>query len=286
MMSPELLCKIKQLEIHTRRLAASTMMGARRSARKGTGLEFDQIREYQVGDDVRFIDWKSSARMNKLLIKEYIEERSRNIVIALDISRSGDFSSQEDLKKEMMAQIASVLAFVGHYGRDFVSLILFSSEIEYEVSAGSSMKHIQRIIEKAFTYQARSSQTDIPHLFKHIIRRHAKNSLVCVISDFIDTGFEKSLAIAAQKTELIAIRCLDKHEQFLPPVGMIMIQDPETGLTQLVDTRNVKVKQLIEHRVKDQNALFKRYRVDYFDVHPSKPFIAGLIKFFRRRMQY
>src|SRR5665647_3240289 len=146
MISSEILKKIKQIEIYTQRLLTGSLVGDSRSAIKGQGLEFDQLREYQMGDDVRFIDWSSSARMDKLLVKQYIEERNRTVLLAVDVSASTFFSSDQELKNESMAQIASVLALVADYGKDHVGLILFSDEIEEFVPPSAGRMHVRLIM--------------------------------------------------------------------------------------------------------------------------------------------
>src|SRR5690606_15018404 len=153
--------KIKQLEIFTRRLLNGSLVGDSRSAIKGTGFEFDQIREYSCGDDIRFIDWKSSARTNKLLVKQYIEERSRTVILAVDVSHSSIFGSGTLGKRDRIAEISCVLALVAQHGKDHVGLLLFSDDVCHYISPGSSLAHIHTIIETILTFDPIKSVTDI-----------------------------------------------------------------------------------------------------------------------------
>ena len=286
----DVLKKVKQIEIQTRRLLRGALVGDSRSALKGTGFEFDQIREYQQGDDIRFIDWNASARMDKLLVKQYIEERSRVVLLAVDMSASGYLGSTDTLKHDIMAQIASVLALVTESGKDRVGLILFSDEVEYYLPPGRGKFHIHTIMEYVFGYKAKSKKTNLNSVFKKLAQLKRRDAITFVISDFIDDGIDSSyLSLVSQMYDLVAIRCLDNREYELPAVGFLPITDTETGEAVLVDLR--KKHQPIMHdflttRLLEQDKLFKRYGVRVLDVANHSSFIGELIRFFRRRMRY
>lgn len=282
--------KIKQLEILTRRLLNGSLVGDSRSAIKGSGLEFDQIRDYSFGDDIRFIDWKASARSNKLLVKQYIEERSRTIFLAVDVSQSSIFGSGENSKHDRIIELASILALVGQHGKDQVGLLLFSDVIEEFIPAGSSLSHVHRILNRMFSFTPKQAKTNISHALQHLLAIKKGDAMVFLISDFIDDMLDTYLAQAARAYDLIAIRCLDTNEKIMPAVGFITVQDLETGELVELDlrnTRNNEVKTFLTLRVEQQTKLFKRRGVDVIDIAPERhDYIAEVVKFFRRRMMY
>lgn len=289
MLSPEILKKIKHLEISTRRLLSSCMVGDTRSALKGSGFEFDQIREYQVGDDIRFIDRNSSARMNKLLIKQYMEERSRTIIIVVDGSYSNLFSSSDQLRSDIIAQIASVLTIVANYGNDSVGLLIFSDKVDCYIPPSKGSNHVHAIMEHLFSYQPHQGKTSIQAALEKLAGLKNRNAMVFLISDFIDAGYEKKLRLIAKKYDVVALRCIDQFEQALPDLGFITIEDAETGELCTLDARGKgtrKASQFLSARLNDQKKMFKNSCTDSMDIYLHKPFIADLIRFFRHRMMY
>lgn len=289
MISPEILKKIKQIEIYTQRLLTGSLVGDSRSAIKGQGLEFDQIREYQVGDDVRFIDWRASARMDKLLVKQYIEERNRTVLLAVDVSASAFFSSDQELKNESMAQIASVLALVADYGKDHVGLILFSDKIEEFVPPSAGRKHVRLIMEKLFAPRQYNKNTNIEVALQYAANLKRKDVILFVLSDFISSDFSQSLRCVAKQYDTVAIRCLDVHEEKFPAVGFLTIADPETGQTVLINAQAgglQDINSFLESRRIEQDNLFAQCGVDCVQVTNNKHFMGDLVKFFRRRMRY
>jgi uncharacterized protein (DUF58 family) len=289
MLSNEILNKIKHIEIYTKRMLSGSMVGDSRSAVKGSGLEFDQIREYQVGDDVRFIDWNSSARMNKLLVKQYIEERNRTVLLAVDVSKSNMFSSSNELRQDLIAHVASVLALVADYGKDHVGLLLFSNVQELVMPVKRGRHHTRALMEKLFTYQARNAKTDINVALSWASQHKRKDAMLFIISDFIADSFEKKLGIVASMHDVVNIRISDKNEIEFPKVGFLEIQDPETGVVQMIDARKKSVHSLnsyLKARRGKQDDIFGRCATDCIDVINGQPFIGELIRFFRRRMRY
>lgn len=282
--------KIKQLEILTRRLLNGALVGDSRSAIKGSGFEFDQIRDYSFGDDIRFIDWKASSRTNKLLVKQYIEERSRTIFLAVDVSQSSIFGSGQNNKHNRIVELASVLALVAQHGKDNVGLLLFSDAVEEFIPAGSSLQHVHRILNRMFSFKPKPSQTNISYALQHLLAIKKSDAIVFLISDFIDENLNIYLSQAAKKYDLIAIRCLDNNEKRMPAVGFITIEDLETGELIELDLRNIgdnDVKRFLAARIEQQNKLFKRCGVDLVDIAADRDdYIAEMVKFFRRRMMY
>ena len=292
MLSKEIIKKIKNLEIYTRRLLSGMHVGDYSTAQKGSGFEFDQLTEYQQGDDVRFIDWKGSARASKLLVRKYLEERNRTIFLFVDVSSSSFYSSEPLLRYEVMAQIAGVIALVGDYGKDHVGLVLFSDQVEKVVSPGRGRKHMHSIMETLFSWTETSGQTkktDLNIPFSYLSYSKQKGILAFVISDFIGDDFEKSLRVAQKKYEIVAIRCLDRNEQEFPAVGFLTIQDIESGKKIEIDTNKktrMLIKERLHERIKQQDKLFGKYAIDILDIKDNKYFIANVIRFFRHRMMY
>lgn len=287
--SDEVKRNIRQIEIYTRRLLTGSLVGDTRSAIKGTGYEFDQIREYSLGDDIRFIDWNASARMNTLLIKQYVEERSRTVFLAVDISKSEFFGSSAETKRDRAAQLASVLALVASYGNDRVGLLLFSDEVESFLPPGRGKFHIQNIMETLFTYEPKKERTSISAALAHLARLKVRDGVVFLVSDFIDSDFGTYLPLVSRKYDLIAVRSLDKLETHLPSVGFLTIEDIETGAEIEVDMRANGagvIAQFLESRVLEQDKLFKKYGIDLLEIADNRPFIADVVRFFRRRMRY
>ena len=290
LVSSDIAHKIKQLEIFTRRLLNGALVGDSRSAIKGSGFEFDQIREYNFGDDIRFIDWKASARTNKLLVKQYIEERSRTIFLVVDVSQSSSFGSGSCNKYDRIAELASVLALVAQHGKDHVGLLLFSDKVEEYIPAGSSLHHIHRIMERMLSCVPKQSKTDISAALQHLLAIKKSDAIVFLISDFIDDRLDTYLGQAARKYDLIAVRCLDTNEKIIPAVGFITVEDLETGELvelDLRDTQRSGVKNFLTARIEQQNKLFKQRGIDLVDIAPERSdYLAEMVRFFRRRMMY
>lgn len=290
MISQELLHKIRLIKIQTRRLLAGTLIGNNRSSKKGYGLDFDQIREYQYGDDVRFIDWKSSARSNKIVMKEYKEERVRTIIVAVDISSSSFFASRDDTKYTAMSHIASVLALVAQYAQDHVGLLLFSQEVELYIPPKSGTKHVYTLLQHILTIQPRHAETkktNIKKALEYLAAQRRKDTLVFLISDFIDSGYEKELKVAMRMYKVIAIRILDTLEHVFPAVGLLQLQDieQETTLTVQVTPASKVVNRVLTERLTEQNAYFKQCGIQYFDANVRNAYIDALIIFLQRRLE-
>jgi uncharacterized protein (DUF58 family) len=288
--SPDIVQKIKKLEIFTRRLLNGSLVGDSRSAIKGTGFEFDQIRDYAFGDDIRFIDWKASARGNKLLVKQYMEERSRTIFLAVDVSYSSLFGSGQRTKYDRIAELASVLALVAQHGKDRVALLLFSDKIELYIPPGNSLSHVHHVMTNLFSYQAKKSRTDITVALKHLLRLKKKDAIVFLISDFIDDRLDTYLAQASHFYDMVAVRCLDDNEKSIPPVGFITVQDLETGEMVELDVRHYRgneVKKFLAARLDEQDRLLKKHGVDLLQICPQKSdYLVDMIRFFIKRMAY
>lgn len=282
--------KIKKLKIHTKRLMQNALVGDYLSAFKGSGLEFHQIRDYQMGDDVRSIDWNSSAKMNKIMVKQFIEERDRTVILAIDSSASSAYSSQQLLRAETIAELAGTLAFVASENKDKVGAVFFSDVIEQWIAPRKGNVHFGRVMESLFSRKSSDKPTSLAEVLKFLIKLKKRNAVVFLISDFIDQSdeYQRLLKIVSCQYDLIAIRVLDRCEQKLPDCGLIEMIDSETGATVTLDTRGATrashpVTHFLHQRMHEQRKMFEKYRIDFLDLTVAQPFINPLIKFFHRR---
>jgi len=285
--STELLKKIKHIEIYTRRLLKGMLAGDHIVAQKGFGLEFDQIREYQPGDDVRFIDWKSTARAGKVLVKQYNQERSRVIWLLVDVSSSVQFASGSSSKHDVIAQIASVLSIVSDLGKDLVGLVLFSDKVEYCLPPKRGRSHVREIMKQVFAFKPSNSKTNLQAVCNYLFKRRSKEAIVFLISDFIDEGYEKVFPFLTAGFDLIAVRCLDDVERNFPVIGGLCIEDIETGELCELDVQSQKdLSTIFSAHIALQSKTFKKYGIDCLDINPTQPFVGSLIRFFRKRLMF
>jgi uncharacterized protein (DUF58 family) len=285
-MNSQIRSKIKKITIFTKRLTSSSLSGDYLSAFKGRGLEFDQLREYFIGDDVRFIDWKSSAKMNKMMVKEFIEERDRTIIIAIDVSASSAFSSQEELRKDTIAQVAATLTFVATHNKDKVGALFFSDQIEKWIPPKRGRAHVGAIMETLFTLKPKHKKTNIAQALRFLATIKKRNAIAFMLSDWIDqvNHYSNLLKVASIKFDFVGIRFLDLCEQKLPAYGFINVENPETGIITTIDTRKHSNTHLLAYKL-EQEKLFKKYKIDLFDITVGKPFINKMIEFFHQRIR-
>ena len=287
MISPEILKKIQEIKIHTRRVMNGTLAGGHITKQRGSGFEFDQIRAYSYGDDIRFMDWNSSARSGKLLVRQYFDEKNRTIILCLDVSASTFFASTQDVTSDIMQQITAVLGFVVESEHDNIGLLLFSDIIEKFIPPSRGHKHTMYLMETIFSYKPQRKKTDMNVLCRYLIESFKRDAVAVIISDFIVSDFEKSLKQLACKREVIAIRCFDSVVKNVPSVGYVWGQDPETQLTMLLHFSSGKSAELqknLRNRINNQNNFFKKCNIDYVDVPCDSSFIRTLILFFKQRM--
>lgn len=288
MLSEEIRKKIKKIQIHTKRIMQTTITGDYLSAFKGAGLEFDQIREYMMGDDVRAIDWNSSAKMNKIMVKQFIQERDRTVILAIDLSASGLYSSQHELRRDLIAQVSAVLAYVSAETKDKVGALFFTDQIEKWIPPSRGSIHTGKIIETIFTIQPQGRGTDIAQALKFLITIRKRNSIVFMLSDWIDdlNLYSKLLRVASCEYDFIGVRVTDPCEKCLPDVGLIEVQDPESGKNFILDTRNKKtLNTFLEARLLEQKRLFDKYKIDLLDLSVGHPFVNSLTNFFHMRIR-
>lgn len=287
MISPEILKKIQEIKIRTRRVMNGTLVGGHVTKQKGSGFEFDQIRAYSYGDDIRFMDWNSSARSGKLLVRQYLDEKNRTIILCLDVSASTFFASTQEQTSDIMQQITAVLAVVAESGQDNVGLILFSDVIEMFIPPSRGHKHTMYLMETIFSYTPKHKKTDMNVLCRYLIESFTKEAAVMIVSDFITDDFEQSLKQLVCKREVIAIRCLDSIMRNIPSVGYVWGQDPETQSTMLLYLSAGQVTELqkkLDDRINQQNQLLRKCKIDCVDIVCDETFLQTLILFFKRRM--
>ncbi|MCK4265314.1 DUF58 domain-containing protein [Candidatus Babeliales bacterium] len=277
--------KIKRIKIFTKRLVSSSLSGDYLSAFKGSGMEFHQLRDYQVGDDVRLIDWNSSVKSKNLKIKEFIEERDRTIILMIDISKSNNYASNLELKRELLANIASSLALIADENNDRVGAAFFSDSIEKWFPPKRGIAHIHNILKAILTLTPSGNGTNISEALKFLIRLKQQNSIVFMLSDFIDddTSYSKFLKLISYKYDFIGMRILDAFESEFPDLGLLEVEDPETGEQIVLDTKNLK--KFLNDRIVRVNQLFSKYRIDLLDLKTNQNFINPLIRFFHRRIR-
>jgi uncharacterized protein (DUF58 family) len=288
MIPREYLKKIRQIEIRTSRLAQELLTGAYESAFKGRGMDFEEVREYQIGDDVRTIDWNVSARTNVTHIKKYREERELSIAILVDISASGIIGTGEQSKRDLAAEIASVLAFSASKNGDRVGLILFSSDVEKYIPARKGRAHIFRLIHEILYFAPEHQGTSIDKAMKFLNHVFPRRAIVFLISDFIDEGFDKILKVTNQKHDLIAIQISDPSESSLPEAGWVTLEDAETGELVEINTHDKKIREKYEaaaqERFLDRKQLLRRSGLDLIETRTGEPYMNELRKFFARRL--
>jgi uncharacterized protein (DUF58 family) len=240
-LSPELFQKIKAIQIRTQRTVNDVFAGEYESAFKGRGMEFEQVREYQPGDDVRHIEWNVTARMSAPFVKEHREERELTVMLVVDVSSSGAFGSVEKLKNEVAAEVAALLAYTAIKSNDRVGLIIFSDRIEHFIPPKKGRAHVWRVIRDILTFRPTLRKTDLLGALEYLNKVARRRSVTFVISDFLDAGFADQFRVTCRRHDVTAIAVGDRREEELPPIGLIELEDAETGRTIVIDTydRNV-----------------------------------------------
>ncbi len=287
MITQEILKKVRHIEIMTRSLVEDVFSGEYHSIFKGLGMEFSEVREYQQGDDIRFIDWNVTARMGHPYIKKYVEERELTVVFLVDASGSGLFGSVDRLKSEYAAEICAVLAFSAIKNNDCVGLVIVTDQVEKIVVPKKGRKHVLRVIRELLFFKPQHRGTSLCEGLEYLLHVLNRKSVVFVVSDFLDEGFEKPMKVLAQRHDLILMRISDPRELELPKVGLIRLEDAETGAVEVVDGYSRQVREdfrkLVSERRKLQEELFASAGVDFIDLSVGSSYIEPLMSFFRMR---
>ncbi len=288
MIPKELIKKLRKIEIHTSRLANDQLAGSYHSVFKGRGMAFSEVRQYQPGDDVRFIDWNVSARMNETYVKVFTEEREMTVMLLVDLSSSERFGSVARPKVETAAEIAALLAFSAIKNNDRVGLILFTDRVERFVPPKKGRGHVMRVVTEILNAHPEGHGTDL-RVALDVLGGLSKRAVAFLISDFIADDYEKSLRISAAKHDLIPIEIIDPREQELADVGIAMVEDLETGELIEVDTGQADVREAYEQGVAKERAarkrLFERLRVDSVAIRTDRDYVRPIAELFRLRQK-
>jgi uncharacterized protein (DUF58 family) len=288
MLTRELLKKIRKIEIVTQRLVRDRMAGQYHSVFKGSGIAFSEVREYTPGDDIRLIDWNVSARMNEPYVKLFIEEREMTVLLLVDMSASGRFGSRDQEKRELAAELAAILAFSAIRNNDRVGLIIFTDDVERFVPPKKGKKHVLRVISEILSYVPRSPRTNLGAGLDFLGRIARRRAVTFLVSDFLapSSQYERALRIAARRHDLIPVTVTDPLEEALPAVGLIELEDPETGELVVFDTSGPEGRAFaVESRaLRDgREALFRRLDLDAISVRTDRPYLPALTSFFEAR---
>lgn len=289
MIPVEILKKIRRIQITTARLVSNVFAGEYKSVFKGRGLEFHEVREYIAGDEIRMIDWNVSARSGtgKLYIKKFIEERELTVMLLLDASRSSYFGSTSTLKKDIAAEVCSVLAGSAIRNNDRVGLIIFTDRIEKYVPPRKGFRHIARVIRDALYFKPTGRGTDIPHCLKYLDKVSVRSTVSFVISDFYTPDIKKQLAVSNKRHDLVAVNILDPRDIAMPDAGLIKVYDAETGISRLVDTSDPVMREKYRvnaaERLRMMKRIFYSVKVDTIDINTEIPYTEALTHFFDKR---
>lgn len=287
MISKELAKKIRYLQIYTSKAVNDSLAGEYASVFKGRGMEFDEVREYQLGDEVRSIDWNVTARMGHPYVKRFVEERELTVMFLVDLSASGAFGSTKRIKNEVAAELCALVAFSAIKNNDKVGLIVFTDEIEMFVPPGKGASHVLRLIENLLAFEPKQSKTDISGALEYMGKTMKKKSVVFLVSDFIGDDYERPLNILNKRHDVIAVSVTDPREVSLPNVGLIELQDAETGELVVVDTGSAEVRQRYKAssaaRAGKLQELMRSMGIDLIKVFTDQDYMRDLMTFFRTR---
>jgi len=287
MIPKELLKKVKHIQVHTSRLVNDVLAGEYHSTFRGRGMEFDEVREYQPGDEIRTIDWNVTARAGRPFVKKFVEERELTVMLMVDASSSGQFGTFKKLKNQFAAEVCAVLAFSAIKNNDKVGLIIFTDKVEKYIPPKKGRKHVLRVIREVLFFEPEHRGTHLQSGLDFLNSVSKRRAVVFLVSDFLDSGYERPLQISNKRHDIIALTIEDPRESELPDVGMIELEDAETGEFVLVDTRDANMRK--EYRLqaskdmKERDQYFKRVGVDAIPLRTDRSYTDPLIRFFRTR---
>jgi uncharacterized protein (DUF58 family) len=289
MIPREIVKKLRKIEIHTARLANDQLAGSYHSVFKGRGMAFAEVRQYQPGDDVRFIDWNVSARMNDTYVKVFTEEREMTVMLLVDMSASERFGSGAQAKQDTAAEVAALLAFSAIKNNDRVGLLLFTDRVEKFVPPKKGKGHVMRVVTEILSAKPTHKGTDVRAAIDLLGHVQKRKCVTFLISDFIAGGYERSLRIAAARHDLIPIQISDPREETLPDMGVVLVEDLESGALLEVDTSSRSVRDAYAARVTRKRAereqIFRRLDLDHLTIQTDKPYARPIAELFRRRQK-
>ena len=296
MIPKDLFQKVRRIEITTSRMVTDVFAGAYHSVFKGQGIEFNEVREYQHGDDIRTIDWNVTARTGRVHVKKFIEERELTVMIMVDVSRSCRFASVNMLKSQLAAEISSLLALAAIRNNDKVGLIIFTDRTETFIPPKKGVRHVLRIIREVLYFEPKGRSTNVIAALQYLNRVSSRKTITFLISDFFEpemkdgpNNLKTALAIVQRKHDLIPVTLNDPRERHLPDCGLIGLEDAETGETFLIDSSNPAVRRRYEEangeRINRRERLFRSIGIDTIEVSTQVPYAEPIIKFFKKRQK-
>lgn len=292
-MDNELLKKVRKIEIKTKSLSHQIFAGEYHSAFKGRGMAFSEVREYQFGDDVRNMDWNVTARLRSPYVKVFEEEREMTVVLLIDVSASGIFGTTTKTKRELLAEIAAVLAFSASANNDKVGALFFSSKVEKFIPPKKGRSHLLRIIRELLEFRPQTQGTDISEALRFLTNAIKRKCTAFLLSDLMDVdqqsrpNYEEALKIAVNRHDLSVINIYDPREREIPDVGLVRVRDAETGEQLWVDTSNKAVREHYNNWstgvLREAKSLFNKFKVDSVNISTSDDYVKGLISLFKSR---
>ena len=283
----EIVKKVRKIEIKTRRLSDHIFSGEYHTSFKGRGMTFSEVRQYNYGDDVRTIDWNVTARYNEPFVKVFEEERELTMMLMVDVSGSESFGTQNQFKKDLVTEVAATLAFSATQNNDKIGLILFSDGVELFIPPKKGRSHVLRIIRELIEFTPKSRKTDVNNAIRFLSSVMKKQAIVFLVSDFMAAEYDSMLKIAAKKYDITGIRIYDQREQQLPDLGLVNMQDAETGELMLVNTGSKQVRfgyaNHYEQNVKYFKETFSRYGAGIVSIRTDESYVAKLLGYFKAR---
>jgi len=287
MIPQELAKKIRQIEIYTSRAVDASFAGQYESVFKGRGMQFDEVREYTPGDDIRSIDWNVTARTGKPYVKRFVEEREMTVILAVDLSASGQFGTVNKMKNSLAAEFCAVVAFAAAKNNDKVGLLVFSDQVDLYIPPKKSRGHVLRLIRELLYFEMPKRKTNIPLALDYLGKVVHKKATVFLVSDFIETDFKKPLSLLNKRHDVIAVSVRDRAEVAMPSAGLVEFADAETGEIMLVDTSSRRFRDQYSGRSSERfgklNDMLKSINIDCIYISTDKPYIHDLIEFFHMR---
>ena len=284
---PEILKKIRKLELRARRFVETAFAGQYHSVFKGRGMNFHEFRQYDFGDEVRSIDWNVTARMGEPFVRKYIEERELTVMLLIDVSASGSYGSVNASKRELAAEVACLLAFCAIRNNDKVGLILFTDRVELYIAPKKGRTHILRLIREILYYEPSGRKTDLAQPLDFLNRVTTRRAVVFILSDFQAVNYEKPLTISSRRHDLIAIPIEDRGEHSLPDIGLVRVEDPESSSIYEINFSDRRVRsefsKIAEQERIEREALFRRKSIDSISLRTDQDYFPSLRSFFIRR---
>ncbi|QDT04335.1 hypothetical protein K227x_27250 [Rubripirellula lacrimiformis] len=287
MIPREVMQNIRRIQINTSHVVDDLLAGGWHSAFKGRGIEFEEVRPYQVGDDIRTIDWNVTARAGEPFVKLFREEREMSVMLLVDLSASQSFGSHHQTKRELVTELGATLAFSAIKNNDKVGLTLFTDQIEKALPPRTGTRHVLRLIRELLYCDPIGRGTDLRAALDHLGRTASRRSVVFLISDFQDEGFERTLRVTRRKHDVVPIQIVDRHEVTMPNVGLIRLRDPESGKTVSIDSSSRRHRrayaELMAARQASTDAMFRKMRMEPIRIFTGEDYVEPLQRFFRRR---